>query len=191
MYSGVGTVNKNIQYLLLCEDKQTECFMRYFLYAHNIHRRKIKSLPWSAGSGSGEQYVRKCYPKELHNLRKRKVSCALFVCIDADAQTVEARRKQLADECVEQKEPNRQSNEAVAIFMPKRNIETWIQWLGGNTDVNEDKAYPHAIGKESKCKPEAKKLADMFIQNKNLDSALSSMQYAKDEYDKLNIIIAK
>ena len=70
-------------------------------------------------------------------------------------------------------------------FLPKRNIETWIQWLADKSAINEIDEYPHKRRKESECKPQAEKLADMFIQNTDLSFALPSVQSAKKEYDRL------
>lgn len=177
-------LNKNVQYTVLCEDKQTQCFVRCFLRAHNIPRHKINfiSLPVACG----EQYVKTNYPKELKKLRIKNFNAlALFVCIDADAHTVKERYYELKTECEKQSIDNRKDNESVALFVPKRNIETWIEWLKGKKHVNEDIVYSHNTGHESECKLQAEVLADMFIQNKNVNKALPSIQYAKSEYDHL------
>ena len=57
-------LNKQRQYLILCEDKQQQYFIRHFLMECNINRSKISCEPLPK-SGSGEQYVRENYVKVL------------------------------------------------------------------------------------------------------------------------------
>ena len=48
----------------------------------------------------------------------------------------------------------RQSNERIGIFVPKRNIETWIHYLMGvEVDEERDKPYPK-LKKQGDCKPQ-------------------------------------
>lgn len=151
-------LNKKAQYFILCEDRQTQCFIRYFLEKQNIHRRKIISLqlPMSCG----EQYVRTEYPKELQKLRTKNFNVlVLFVCTDADINDIETRYKELDDECKKQNTDSRKDDEPVAIFVPKRNIETWLEWLKASEEdkrsINETVSYPHNRKNESNCKLQA------------------------------------
>jgi hypothetical protein len=59
------------------------------------------------------------------------VSIGLVVIIDADKSTLQERLDWLALTLNEDSQENRQANEAIAIFVPKRNIETWIHYLQG------------------------------------------------------------
>lgn len=175
-------MNRDAQYFILCEDKQTQCFIRYFLAKHLIKREKIRCLKLPM-QGAGEQYVRENYPVELQKMRSKNFNnIVLLVCIDADIHSVADRYKELDDECVKKKIPNRTNLESVAFFVPKRNIETWIEWLEDKEDVDEVALYPHRK-KESDCKPQAEKLADMFIHNAGLSTALPSIQAAQIEYN--------
>ena len=177
-------MNRNAQYLILCEDKQTQCFIRYFLLRHLIERKKIRCLPLPM-QGCGEQYVREGYPIELQKIRSKNFNdIVLFVCIDADVHSVADRYKVFDNECTMRNIPNRTSLEPVVFIVPKRNIETWIEWLEDNEEINEAVLYPHRK-KEDECKPQAEKLADMFINNIDLSSALPSIQFARQEYNRL------
>ena len=51
----------------------------------------------------------------------------------------------------------RQPDEKIGNFVPKRNIETWIHYLQGET-VDEDTSYPK-YDKPSACKPLVRTLA--------------------------------
>lgn len=175
-------MNKDAQYIILCEDKQTQCFVRYFLMHRSINRGKIRYLPLPI-RGSGEQYVRERYPLELQKIRSKNFNdVVLFVCIDADIHSVTDMYKALDDECVVKNIPNRTSFEPVAFVVPKRNIETWIEWLEDKKEVDEVALYPHRK-KESECKPQAEKLAELFIHNAELSTALPSIQAAQIEYN--------
>jgi len=72
--------------VLLCEDKQTDSFVRRFLKHRNFKYRDIRTVSLSAGSGSGEQRVREQYPRQLKAIRQRK-QAYLIVVIDADTHT--------------------------------------------------------------------------------------------------------
>lgn len=177
-------MNRDAQYFILCEDKQTQCFVRFFLRKHSIKREKIICLPLPM-RGCGEQYVRENYPIELQKIRSRNFNAiVLFVCIDADIHSVTDRYKELDDECIMRNIPNRTGLEPVVFFVPRRNIETWIGWLEDNEGIDEVTLYPHRK-KESECKLQSEKLADMFIRNTDLSNALPSIQAARKEYERL------
>ena len=59
---GHGVTGVNIT--LLCEDLQTEVFVRRFLKHRNFRSRDIRTLPLPGGRQSGEQWVRERYPTE-------------------------------------------------------------------------------------------------------------------------------
>ena len=118
---------RRAQIVILCEDRQQELFARHFLKTRGfsgLFRANICPL----GSQSGEQYVRTQYPTEVKAYRqnRNRVSIGLVVFIDADTSTLQERLNQLAHALSEDSQQNRQSAEAIAIFIPKRNIETWI-----------------------------------------------------------------
>ena len=51
--------------VLLCEDRQTDSFVRRFLWHRNIRRHDIHTKPIPHGKQSGEQWVRTQFPKAL------------------------------------------------------------------------------------------------------------------------------
>ena len=79
-----------VEIILLCEDKQTNTFVRRFLQLRKFGRRHIHTLPLPDGAQSGEQWVRKSYPRELKAIRQTQ-SKLLIVAIDADKNTTERR----------------------------------------------------------------------------------------------------
>ena len=125
--------------VLLCEDADTDRFVRRFLSHRNFKARDIHTVELPHGKQSGEQWVRTRYPAELKAIRRRQNTFLLAV-VDADNQTTEARRSQLDQECDEQGVPRRSSAEPVIVMVPRRNIETWFAYSEGQP-VDETKAY--------------------------------------------------
>ena len=179
---------RRVQIVILCEDKQQEAFARYFLKKRGF-KDPVRAHICPEGSQAGEQYVRTHYPVQVKAYRanKDKVSIGLVVLIDADTGTLAARLNQLASalEESEQKKPkNRKPNEAIAIFVPKRNIETWIRYLQGET-VNEEAVYPKFKNNEAVCKTAAEDLADRCYSQSLPENAPPSLQAACGELQRL------
>jgi hypothetical protein len=145
--------------LILCEDKNSYCFIYRFLIEKGIGRREIRHhKPHKEGDGSGESWVCEHYPDALNIARKTKQP--LVVCTDADAGTVEERIAGLNSKCRKDKISPRKSDDPVALIIPKWNIETWIKHLNGE-DVHEDRKYQgsHEADGE-KCKSAVNKLIE-------------------------------
>ncbi len=122
---------RKVQVTILCEDKQQQVFARNFLIKSDFEPRKIRVLPLPDGGQSGEQYVRETYPEQVKIYRGKStyLSCCLIVVIDADKYSVKQRLDSLDSALEEYSQPKRQPQEKIAIFVPKRNIETWISYL--------------------------------------------------------------
>ena len=167
---------------LLCEDSQTDAFVRRFLKRRNFSGRDITTLPLPAGSQSGEQWVRTRYPAELRAIRERQ-RAFLVVVTDGDAGSTDARRAQLEAECKLQEIPPREDADPVVVVVPRRNIETWLAYLGG-TSVDEVTVYPR-LRRERDCDAHAKRLYDMCQDERLAEPAPPSLREACDEYRKL------
>ncbi|TWH51339.1 hypothetical protein [Dulcicalothrix desertica] len=164
---------------------QQEVFARYFLKKrgfNGLFRAKI-CLP---SSQSGEQYVRTQYPAEVKAYRqnRNRVSIGLVMIIDADTSIPQERLDWLARALALDFQESRQPDEAIAIFVPKRNIETWIYWLQGET-VNEEDPYSKFPNAEASCKPDVENLAEQ-CRSQNLPAlARESLQLACGELQRL------
>jgi hypothetical protein len=92
-------------------------------------------------SGDASAWVRKRFAKEVRAYRSRKAKTALIVVIDADTGTVQERWRQL-DQALKDAgiPPIDFDKEQIARLVPKRNIETWILCLNGQT-VDEKTDY--------------------------------------------------
>ncbi len=170
--------------ILLCEDKQTDCFVRKFLAHRNWGHRDILTLPVPGGAQSGEQWVRTRYPKELTYIR-RKQRAVLLVVIDADTNTTRYRRTQLEQECREQGVPPNSPSDPVILVVPRRNIETWFYFLQHKTPVDETMRYPK-LGRESDCRQLADELHRICHERQRLPAYTpESLKEACLEYPKL------
>lgn len=177
-------LNKDYKYLILCEDKLTQCFIRYFLINQGIKGRKIYPLPLPA-AGCGEQFVRTRFPNELKNLRSRNFDAnILVVAIDADNYSPAQRKEQLNEACINFCIESIRIEDKILLFVPKRNIETWVKYFDGE-NVDETTDYAHFLnGHESDCYSSAVKMSDEFAKE-NMIFELNSINEAYKEYTNL------
>ena len=172
-----------VRIVLLCEDSQTDSFVRRFLKRRHFTARDIATLPLPAGTGSGEQWVRERYPSELRAIRGRQ-RAYLIVVTDADVQTTATRRARLNEECVQENVPVRTDDDPVVVAVPRRNIETWLAYLDGN-EVDETTNYP-PLQRERECRRHARRLYEMCHEQQALDEpAPPSLRETCEEYRKL------
>ena len=170
--------------VLLCEDRQTDSFVRRFLSCRGFSHHDVTTLPLPHGAQSGDQWVRERYPRELRAIRARQ-KAFLVIVVDADNHSTEDRRSELDRECARQGVPGRTSEDPVIVIVPRRNIETWLAWLGGDR-VDEETTYPR-LRRESDCDPLARNLYRMCHKAQRLDEgAPPSLIEACEEYRRLS-----
>lgn len=167
--------------ILLCEDSQHEAFARRFLRRAGWHPRAMRVLKSPQGRGAGERWVRTRFPEELRQLRQRHVAATLLVMVDADRSTVAARLDALTETCTQSGVDARRDDDPVAVFVPRRNIETWIAYLGGE-DVNERDAYPR-LSRERDCAEPVGRLKEMCDTGELREPAPPSLVAACTEYE--------
>ena len=172
-----------VRITLLCEDSQTSVFVRRFLKHRNFRPRDIQSLPYPSGRQSGEQWVRERYPSELQATREAQ-DAYLIVVTDADGNSIEVRRTQLEEECDRRGIRRRDDADRVLVIVPRRNIETWLAYLGGS-DVNECDRYAKLV-RERDCAEHAKTLYTMCHEAQRLREPVPpSLREACEEYRRL------
>lgn len=181
---------RRVQIVILCEDLQQDVFARHFLKKRGfagLFRSKI----CPPGSQAGEQYVRTQYPAEVkayrqnrNRMSRNRESIGLVVLIDADTGTLQERLNQLDRTLSEDSQQNRQPDEAIAIFIPNRNIETWIHYLQGET-VDEEIGYSKFEKNEAACKPYVENLVEQCRSQNLLENAPDSLQAACGELQRL------
>ncbi len=176
---------RGVQLIILCEDLQQEVFARNFFMNRGFHHREIRIKRSSEGRGSGEHYVRQHYPQEVRTYRSKSthLSIGLAVVIDADTYSVAQRFGQLDSVLESDAQQKRQPNEKIGIFVPKRNIETWIHYLMGEA-VDEEKAYAK-FHREGECKPYVEKLAKEICPSGLPNDAPPSLHTACDELKRI------
>ena len=163
---------------VLCEDKQHGCFIRSFL---KRRKRQGHEVP-RPNSGAGERFVRDQFPAQLDAVRKH--GGILVTMIDGDNLSIEKRLRQLDDACRNRDVSPRKPTDKVVVFVPVRNIETWLTYLDGEA-VNETDTYPK-LRRESDCKPHVIALDEMCKAGKLRPPAPPSLESACQEYRLFN-----
>lgn len=170
------------QYTILCEDAQMRTFLVAFLKCQGINTHKISVVPIPAGVGCGEAHVRTGLTKELELLHRNKhLRKTLLVCLDSDKYSY-GERKQFLHKSYSDAFPGSDiDDEMMLIWIPKREIETWIAYFNGE-NVDEDMEFRHG-GQPVSCKKVANMMY-LFLQNdeENAETTLHSLQKAKEEY---------
>jgi len=159
--------------MILCEDRQQYSFVRHFLMNRGCGPDDIRKPRRRSNGGSGEQYVREQFPVELKAYRSQanhQLGIGLVVVIDADRQKVVDRIRAFDVACDEHGVPRRRQDERVLYVIPKRNIETWLAYLRGETrgeTVDEKKKF-RKYDYPSDCHAEVDKL-DAMCKAEKLD----------------------
>lgn len=149
--------------LVVCvEDRFHEQFARRVLIklGYNIRQCRIKVAP--RGKGAAEQWVRSNYASEVRLHRKRskaiRPNSGVLALIDADTLTVEQRKAQLDSELRALGENPRRPNEPIALWIPRRHIETWLVYLCGGAVTEDDDV------KRGRFEASVSQAADSFLE---------------------------
>lgn len=177
---------RRVKIVLLCEDSQHEAFITRFLEGVGWDKRELRVEKNPSPRGSGEQWVRENFPKELklYRLRKHRAASAVIAMIDADTRDRKVRKGRINDleeACTAKGIPFRTPDEAVAIAIPKRNIETWIHYLNGEA-VDEETEYPK-LERERGCKPAVTSLVKLCKAKGLKPDTPPALAAACDEYN--------
>lgn len=175
------------QVVILCEDRAHYHFVRRYLQLHGVARVHPRIAP--PGEGSAEWWVRREYPTEVkaHRSRASYRRVALAVMIDADRYGVRERKDQL-DAALTASQPRlapRQDGERIALFAPKRSLETWFRFLDG-ADCDEDTSYKDRY-REARPTVFARKLFDRCRESQPLRDPPPSLSDACTEWPRLDV----
>jgi hypothetical protein len=172
-------MSRKVQIVVLCEDDQQENFARAYLKSRG--RKPCRVIKNPDGKGSAADFVIKNYPVESRERRREPVSRSLVVMLDEDTLGVTRRERQLADSCGEHGVPDRNEQDRAGIFIPARNIETWLRYLEGR-QVNETDDYsPRGPHKPISCKQHIARLQDICPTGKLPDDAPQQLRAACPE----------
>ncbi len=174
---------RRVNIVLLCEDSQQEAFTRRFLKGMGWNTREIRVEKSPSALGSAEQWVREKFPHELmaYRQRRQRAASAFIAMIDADTNGVQDRINQFEGACSSMQIAFRTAGEAVAIAVPKRNIETWIHFLSGES-VNEEDVYTK-LNRERGCKPAVDHLVELCKTTGLTADAPQALVAGCDEYN--------
>jgi hypothetical protein len=102
---------------------------------------------------------------------------------DADILSVEQRRQKLSTALVAVEIPSLTDQEQVAILIPKRNIETWIKYLRGESvDETTDYCGPKHEVKKQVVQPAVDRLEELYRASGTLpDDCPDSLRQAIEE----------
>lgn len=181
---------RRVKIVLLCEDSQHEAFTRRFLKGMGWNMRELRVEKNPSASGSAEQWMREKFLNELkvYRQRRQRAASALIAMIDADTKSVNDRIDEFEAVCNAGEVPFRTDDEAVAIAVPKRNIETWIHHCNGE-HVNEEDAY-QKLDRERGCKPAVNNLVQMCKSSGLEEDAPPALAAACDEYNtRISLIV--
>ena len=131
--------------VILCEDRgQANLARKYLVRAGLAKDRNLRVR--NNKRGSGEQWVREQYPLEIRELRRERHQrqLILITMIDANSGTVDERLRSLARGLRDSGQERPTADEPVFLLIPKRNVETWIWFLVGNS-VNENDDYKRRV----------------------------------------------
>ncbi len=173
---------------ILCEDIAHHRFIREYLICQGVDKRDILDFGNVKSRNNGSVF--RHYPELVREYRKKRnyQNIALVVMLDADGESVEYRMKafemKLDPEKSRLNQKTREDNERVAIFIPARNIETWMHYALADMDCNEDEDY-----KKYRTADDAGKAAKMFAKEICVDrlpqNALYSLHHACGELERL------
>jgi hypothetical protein len=170
---------------MLCEDIQHAAFAVRFFERCGWNKRQITIRKVPGGMGSGEAFVRENYVKELKEYRKNRnrVSRGLILCTDGDADGWQKRLVMLQNECEQQQIEPRTKDEAVALFIPTWNIETWLAYLSGETVDETRNNYPR-LKSAKECGPNVDALFAMCQSRLLREPAPDSLRHTCEEFQR-------
>jgi hypothetical protein len=132
---------------VLAEDRRQQQLIRRFLIdrGFSAHQMTLEFAP--AARGSGEQWVRQNFPRQVgalrHRSRGRRAETVMIAMMDADQRTVTESLIALDRSLLESGQSViDESNDQIVRLIPKRNVETWILNLN-MVEVDEQEDYKH------------------------------------------------
>lgn len=172
---------------LVCEDLQHACFVRYFLQAYGVRLREFRQDFTPRRSGSGVDYVVRKFPqwlREHQHKRGHLRDLILVAMMDADTADRAYRLRQLREACREARlDFDPENEDRVAVITPRRNIETWNEFLKGRVVDEATDCHPVVRALESECRPQAVRLADSCKKQEPLPGTPPpSLQQACEEF---------
>jgi len=106
----------------------------------NVPWRKVRKRPTPGGRGDAKQFVLGQVPTEVQLLRRGPPSAVLIIAMDGDGNSPDERIEAVSDTLANADMDGINPSERVAVVVPCRNIETWLEFARC-ADVDEDTDY--------------------------------------------------
>ena len=156
--------------VVLCEDRTHYHFIRGFLIAQGIRESRqitlFKGLP--EGRQAGEQFVRENFAEGFRKYASSDENVIFVVIQDIDQgyKTPESAKQEIYATLQEDERRGIHKADKLLLVFPKRNIETWFEWLSQESqhnavDESTDFKLKHKEAKPRKMGERASKLVDM------------------------------
>lgn len=128
--------------IVVLEDKRHERFVLKTLAKLGFKKHNFRIRMARPGKGAAEQWVRQAYVVEVGLYRKRskavRPNSSVLTVIDADTLSVDERKRQLDEGLMSESMDYRSVDESIAVWVPRRHIETWLVRLCGGFVTEED-----------------------------------------------------
>ncbi|POZ52906.1 hypothetical protein [Methylovulum psychrotolerans] len=178
-------MNRNAHVFILCEDTVHYHFARKYFELLGFDTRKIRGdfNPKGRSTGSGAEFVKARYEKEVQAFRSKITYLDYILVVIIDDDTIGN---------AQHLKPTPLADEAILIFSPIRNIESWFCYIDtGDLDIEEPdekgkiKDYAPHYKKGSKPTEFAKKLKAEICLKGLPNTAPSSLRQACNELARL------
>jgi len=179
--------NRRVQVVVLCEGVKDYWFAYKCLVTCGWRRDQITVNRSNAGKESAFTFVLNQYTTEVRaNRQGKKKERALLVMIDGDGQPEDGRESELAKRLAAAKQKPRQATERIALWVPRKQLETWVYFLThGEADEEAEYKRTHRV-KEKEYTPAADLLAKLLKEQRSLPlKALPSLRKAVAEFRRL------
>lgn len=180
---------RDLRFIVLGEDATHINFVVAWLRAEGIERRQItpRNVAADASGGAGEQFVRQNYAAEVQYYRAKAnhQRVALVVVVDADTATLARRHEALAQALATAGFSPREADERIAIFVPRRNAETWLRVLTGSTCDEETDYKPMKLRPSSEAMRESGRAFQALLRGQATPGELPSLHAARGEAARL------
>lgn len=179
-------MKKGVRLVVVCEDLLHEVFARAFLYRRGFSRHDLQFEKAPVGRGDAKQCVRERLPIEIEAMRKFRGASRGVLCItDADSSTTHARIQSLDECCHSSGIAPRSENEPVFYFVPRWEIENWLEYLRNDACDEDFNGYDKFRNREADVYPLVEKLADMCAARRLSGTPPASLIAACPEHDRL------
>jgi hypothetical protein len=177
---------RRVQVVVLCEGLKDYNFARRCLVKCGWRADQIAPKVSPAGGGSGFTFVLNEYAAEVRANRNGKKTRALLVLVDADTEPEGGREKALDQRLRNADQKPRKAGERISLWVPKRQLETWIQFLT-HDKADEETDYKREQGRRVlDYKPAAERFAQLLEKRRALPSnAVPSLKKAAVEFERL------